>query len=64
MPAHTHLEKTGFGSGSTSGVVANASLPSAHSDSAYSTAANTAADASSAHNNMQPYLLLNFIIKT
>ena len=65
LPAHTHVEQSfSGGSGGNPGLQpsANAYVTSAQSLT-ITTAANSAAAASNAHNNLQPYITLNFIIK-
>lgn len=62
LPAHTHVEK--MSSGANNGVTAIAQTASQSSapgiNSTYTTDSNTAADAASAHNNLQPYITCYF----
>jgi microcystin-dependent protein len=64
VPAHTHANAySGFltyrpGAGSSAAVAGTDIQVAAN------TAASVAADAAAAHNNLQPYLCLNFIIRT
>lgn len=64
VPAHTHPDLQGKDSstGGTLARTANASGTGSAGNRVQVTA-NTAADASSAHNNMQPYILTNWIIR-
>jgi microcystin-dependent protein len=56
MPAHTHMSGLGSGGGAFSGLSASASTGSGQTST--STGGNTAM------NNMQPFIVLNYIIKT
>lgn len=59
MPAHTHTERYYTGAGATTGISDNVSKDAITTGPA---TASTGGDG--AHNNMQPYLTLNYIIKT
>lgn len=60
VPAHTHYVAAQPGAGAY-GYGPSVTTPCM---TVTTTVANTAADAASAHNNIQPYLVMNFIIKT
>lgn len=70
VPTHTHAEQINTGSsGGTTGIADSHGTALTQSTAAVgtypagTTSANTAADAASAHNIMQPSLVVNFIIK-
>lgn len=63
LPAHTH-PSTGMFIQINAGTAISVKGAGADTYYAPATAANTAADASSAHNNLPPHIVLNFVIKT
>jgi len=64
LPAHTHQEQSlGGGTNIGWGVQGNAGSGDAVQEGYVYTKANAAANAASAHNNIQPYITLNVIIK-
>lgn len=64
LPAHSHPQQYLSGAGSMATIQISSPAESTPFSSIHSTALNTAADAASAHDNMQPSLTLNYIIKT
>lgn len=66
LKAHNHTVQLAEGSGGSSYKVADvtANLSNAISNNFGATQNNTASDASEAHTNLQPYIVLNYIIKT
>jgi microcystin-dependent protein len=62
VPAHTHTVYGGYAEGQ-GGVVGHTGI-STQQYNHNGANANTAADASQAHNNLPPYIVLNYIIKT
>lgn len=61
MPAHTHEQRSGSGSGGVDGFDVTASYTGNATDNDVNT---SSTGGGSAHNNMQPTIFLNFIIKT
>lgn len=64
LPAHSHSLSTAFGSTTTAGgILYPSGLAWGSFYQVVSASATTAANASTAHNNLQPYIVLNYIIR-
>ena len=65
VPAHSHVQQCTNQYGTAGGnYISGTNVDSGSHTGTYSTADNVAADASSSHTNLQPYIVVNYIIKT